>query len=470
MELRLKETLNGIVLKVQLGEMAGGVEERVAALEAKLRDQGDAMAALKRDMADIRSSMALLKGMAATGALAEGERDGSASGKAAAEASGAQPLKGAREFKIAAIEAEEVKAQVEAARGEARDAASEAAEVAYVKATAAHSEARINDVELALAALRAEAGEHAEAERRDGKKRKRDEACEEEEMADAPSGAVPALIAIGRAPEGQRDAAERMGDANEGESGVAGDPEDELKELRARVEALEKTSAGGRKTWSALIGLWAKVHSGRSRIDLSSVSLLTDVALTQLASVRSLTWLNLNGATGFTAAGVRQLFSLTNLVLLNLIATNTADAALEGISGLNSLHTLNLGNNGITDVGIQKLQGMTQLTALDVSECSSVTSASMVHVGELTALTSLRLNDTGVTEDGLQHLTALTALKALTLPPGVTDSGMKLLRNMKCLKKLGLWDANLTVAGVQWLNAKLNMLNASSGTASLEIL
>ncbi|CAI5499455.1 unnamed protein product [Closterium sp. Naga37s-1] len=355
-------------------------------------------------MADIRSSMALLKGMAATGALAEGERDGSASGKAAAEASGAQPLKGAPEFKIAAIEAEEVKAQVEAARGEARDAASEvrgemgalkaelarmraaaerqAAEVAYVKATAAHSEARINDVELALAALRAEAGEHAEAERRDGKKRKRDEACKEEAMADAPSGAVPALIAVGRAPEGQRDAAERVGDTNEGESGVAGDPEDELKELRARVEALEKTSAGGRKTWSALIGLWAKVHSGRSRIDLSGVSLLTDVALTRLASVRSLTWLNLNGASGFTAAGVRQLFSLTNLVLLNLIATNTADAALEG----------------------------------------------------------------------------------------VTDSGMKLLRNMKFLEKLGLWDANLTVAGVQWLNGLKSLQMIGTETENVECL
>ncbi|CAI5977814.1 unnamed protein product [Closterium sp. NIES-65] len=215
MEERLKEMLNGMVLKVQLGEMAGGMEVRVAALEAKLREQGDAMAAMQRAMADMRSSMALLKGMAATGAMAEGERDGSASGKAAAEASGAQPLKGAP------FEVEDVKARVEAARGEARDAVSEmrgemgavkaelarmraaaerqAAEVAYVKATAAHSEACINDVELALTALRAEAGEHAEAERRDGKKRKRDDACKEEEMVDAPSGAVPALIAVGAA-------------------------------------------------------------------------------------------------------------------------------------------------------------------------------------------------------------------------------------------------------------------------------
>ncbi|CAI5989317.1 unnamed protein product [Closterium sp. NIES-64] len=157
MEVRLKE----MVLKVQLGEMAGGEGERVAALEAKLREQGDAI----------------------------GEE---------AKGIGAQPLKGARDNVFAAIEVEEMKAQVDAARGEASEVRGEvgtlkaelaqmrasverqAAEVAYVKATAAHSEARINHVELALAAIkksRAEReagsrGEHAGEETRAGKRRK----------------------------------------------------------------------------------------------------------------------------------------------------------------------------------------------------------------------------------------------------------------------------------------------------------
>ncbi|CAI7858438.1 unnamed protein product [Closterium sp. NIES-54] len=66
MEVRL---VNGLVLTVKMDESAGGVWERVAALEAKLREQGDAMAAMQRDLADMRRAMALLKGMAATGAL-----------------------------------------------------------------------------------------------------------------------------------------------------------------------------------------------------------------------------------------------------------------------------------------------------------------------------------------------------------------------------------------------------------------
>ncbi|CAI5488927.1 unnamed protein product [Closterium sp. Naga37s-1] len=237
MELRL---VNGMVLKVQLAEMAGGVGERVAAMEAKLREQGDAMAAMQRDLAETRRAMALFKGMVATGALGEGAGKGSES-EEAAEGIGAP-----RTNAFAALELEEVKAQAAAER--------QAAEVAYVKATAAHSEARINDVELALAAIkegqakkiRAEreagsAGEYADAERREGKKRKRNEACKQEEMEDAPAGAGLGPFAVGGALGGNRVEANRKGKAKE--------EDNELQGLRARVEALEKTSDGGSKIW-----------------------------------------------------------------------------------------------------------------------------------------------------------------------------------------------------------------------------
>ncbi|CAI5506356.1 unnamed protein product [Closterium sp. Naga37s-1] len=354
MELRL---VNGMVLKVQLEEMAGGVGERVAALEAKLKEQGDAMATLKRDMAEMRSAMAHLKGTAATGVLAEKSEGaeagkglfqnvawvGSASGEAA-EGVGAQPLKGARGNSFAALELEGVKAQLEAATGEASEmrgemgalkaelarmraaAERQAAEVAYVKATAAPSEARINDVELALAALkdgRAEknrderkegtAGEHAGAERREEKRRKRDEAGKEEEMVDAPLGVCP-LIAVGGAPEGKGDAAEREGDEQDSSSEEENDEdcEDEVQGLRTRVEALETTCAGGNKIWEALMEMWSKFFPGETSMDLGGVY-LSDAALTQVASLRSLTWLSLHDSSGFTAAGVTCLFSLTGL-------------------------------------------------------------------------------------------------------------------------------------------------------------
>ncbi|CAI5977778.1 unnamed protein product [Closterium sp. NIES-65] len=181
MEVRL---VNGMVLTLKMEETAGGVGERVATLEAKLREQGGAMAAMQRDMADMRHAMALLKGMGATGALGEksaGEWAGNGSdSREAAEGIGAQPVKGV----LVAIEVGEVKAAA---------AERQVAEVAYVKATAAHSKARINDVELALTAIKerpaeksrakreaGSAGEDVVEERREGKRRKREEAGENE--------------------------------------------------------------------------------------------------------------------------------------------------------------------------------------------------------------------------------------------------------------------------------------------------
>ncbi|CAI5499469.1 unnamed protein product, partial [Closterium sp. Naga37s-1] len=499
MQVRLREMLNGMVLKVQLEETAGGVGERVAALEAKLREQGDAMAAMQRDMADMRRAMVLFKGMAATGGLAEksegeGAGNGNTSGEAA-EGSGTLPVKGARDNIFSAIEVEEVKAQVEAARGEARDTASEmrgemaalkaelarmraaaerqAAEVAYVKATAAHSEARINDVELALAAIKAgrveksraerEAGSgegQAAEERREGKRRKREEgAGEKGGVADVAAGAGCALIANGGAVVIKREEVERDGEALGLKNGAVCNTKAELQNLRARVKALEKTSASRSKTWEvsqflsvldlpAVRGCrqWSEAVPDMALMDLSGVSLLTDAALARVASFSSLTTLNLNDSSGFTEAGLKGLFSLTTLKCLTLQNTATTDGALEGISSLKDLRVLDLFHTKVTDAGVAKLQGMSALVELFLGDCTAVTNASMAHVGKLTALETLTLSDTAVTEDGLQRLSTLAALKLLVLPPGVTDSGMKHLRNLKRLEKLGVWDAKITAA------------------------
>ncbi|CAI5476442.1 unnamed protein product [Closterium sp. Yama58-4] len=201
----------------------------------------------------------------------------------------------------------------------------------------------------------------------------------------------------------------------------------------------------------ALLKLWGKVAPSETHMDLDGVY-LTDAALSQLASFRSLTSLSPSWSDGFKPEGLTQLFSLTGLTYLDLSDTDATDASLEGIGSLKVLSTLNLGNTEVTDAGIAKLRGMTALVTLALNDCESVTSASMVHVGQLTALESLWLCDIVVREVGLKHLTALTSLKHLSLPPGVTDSTLKHLRNMPRLEKLGLWDANITADGVKWVN------------------
>ncbi|CAI5488860.1 unnamed protein product [Closterium sp. Naga37s-1] len=168
--------------------------------------------------------------------------------------------------------AEGLKLQAETVRSEAAGAASalkaeialmkaaaerQAAEVAHVRATAAHAEARMNDVELAVAEgkgarekVRAErsqaggsAGGHGGAETPEGKRRKLEETGKAEEMEHAAAGGG-ALIANRGASDGKQAEAEWK-------AGLLG--------LRTRVEGLqdrlgtvESRSADRGILWEAL--------------------------------------------------------------------------------------------------------------------------------------------------------------------------------------------------------------------------
>ncbi|CAI5929648.1 unnamed protein product [Closterium sp. NIES-65] len=164
------------------------------------------------------------------------------------------------------------------------------AEVAYVKATAAHSEARINDLELALAALKdggagrsrderkeGSAGKHEGPERRrEGKKRKREATGKKEGLVDAAGHALVAtggVLPVETGNEVERQAAAQ----GVGNSSATCDTEAELKGLRTRVEALEAMSVVGGRTWecvhadsdadmaAAAEGMWSN-RGGRERV------------------------------------------------------------------------------------------------------------------------------------------------------------------------------------------------------------
>ncbi|GJP79400.1 hypothetical protein CLOP_g9634 [Closterium sp. NIES-67] len=226
---------------------------------------------------------------------------------------------------------------------------------------------------------------------------------------------------------------------------------EEVQAMQGRVAHLEEMSGEGEKIWEVLVRVWSRAVPQDSYLPLTSISFITDSVLSQLASSHHLTAISLKGSTGFTAAGIQGLHSLPRLSWLSLEDTHTMDAALGSITRLATLTNLVLSNTDITDAGIAQLQGLSALQALRISGCASVTSAGMVHVGALTALECLTLHSSGVREEGLQHLTGLTSLKLLTLPPRVTDSGLRHLRNMQQLEKLGLWNAVITAEGVRWL-------------------
>ncbi|CAI7808531.1 unnamed protein product, partial [Closterium sp. NIES-54] len=469
--------LNGAVVKVQPAETAGetgkitvDVKERSPdELEAQVKKQGEAMAPLKREVDEMRHALA--KG--ALEIMRGGDNHDAGSAAAGKDADGlpAQqpPPKG--EALMALVDA---MIAARSARGEARNAGNElramvkrqAAEIADVKATAAHTEARMNDVELEVAewkdaprekdAPRAERSdasgrEHAGAEGHEGKRRKREEAGKGDEIAHA-AGSPDAAACGGAVPAVDSSASiEKRNAADETKWEV------EWQELKGWVDAmacrvakLEKTSGEGKMIWEVsgfikltLVFLPARKNCG--------ISCLTDVALTYLASLHSLTSINLRGSSGFTTAGMRKLYALTGLLRLELGTPGATNAALEGIGQLKNLNVFIANHTKITDAGVARLQELSALTALCISGCASVTSASMVHVGKMTALEWLTLNGGGVTEDGLEHLTDLTSLKYFMLPLGVIDSGIKHLRNMKLLEKLSLRGASITASGMKWL-------------------
>ncbi|CAI7859384.1 unnamed protein product [Closterium sp. NIES-54] len=316
--------------------------------------------------------------------------------------------------------AEGLKQQVDAVRSEAADAAGalkaemarikaaaerQAAEVAYVRAIAAHAEERTNDLELAVAegksarekarAEKVRAEERGCAETPEGKRRKLDEAGKAEGVASAAAGGR-ALVANRGASDGKRD------------------------ESRCRWWCYclilliiciplpaTLTTQPSTPSLQALLTLWAKAAPQQTEMEFIIVSNLSNAALSCLTSLRQLISVNLRKSSGFSAAGVRQLYSLPSLMHLELTGSCT-DAALEGIDRVKSLRTLVLYYSKVTNAGLAKLEGMTSLLKLHLGGCESITSDGMIYVGKLTALEELSLHETGVGKDGLSYLTSLT--------------------------------------------------------------
>ncbi|CAI5469236.1 unnamed protein product [Closterium sp. Yama58-4] len=245
----------------------------------------------------------------------------------------------------------------------------------------------------------------------------------------------------------------------EGEGGAAGMAGNEshrglrevVAEMRARVGRLEKRSDEGVKIWEALMAVWVAAAPQKLGMKLAGISLLSDTALATLRHLHCLRSISLESSSGFTAAGVQELFACPHVGWLSLACTAVTDAALEGIARLRRLTDLHLSHTSITDVGLAHLEGLLQLRVLTPTGCRGATAAGMAHVARLRTVERLELRGSAVGEEGLQHLTALTRLRHLSVPPGVSDCGMKHVRGMAQLEKLGLWDAEVTAAGVQCL-------------------
>ena len=137
-----------------------------------------------------------------------------------------------------------------------------------------------------------------------------------------------------------------------------------------------------------------------------------------------------------TDAGVAALRGCLNLGRLVLSDTATSNAGLRQLAGL-PLHTLSLSFTGVTDVGLDGLSPVLEDLRLDTR---GITDAGLRLLSHLTRLRRLDLFGARVSDAGLPHLLVLRhSLRELDIcGGGVTDAGMPAIAALTLLERLNL--------------------------------
>lgn len=200
--------------------------------------------------------------------------------------------------------------------------------------------------------------------------------------------------------------------------------------------------------------------------DLSSLDLsfskFTDVGA--IVDFKNLSALNLN-ATRVAGSGLREIFRLKGLRFLDLGFTDVDDADLRGIIKLQNLTSLSLLQTLVTDDGVHELVELRNLTYLRL-DGKDMKGESLMHIAKITTLADLGLSGTAISDRGLRHLAKLERLTHLDLSyTKVTDHGMKHVAVLKGLKSLDLRLTPVTYAGLQELS-RLKELSSLSLTGA----
>lgn len=101
------------------------------------------------------------------------------------------------------------------------------------------------------------------------------------------------------------------------------------------------------------------------------------------------------------------------------------------------IYLVDLTGTKVTDAGLKKLSGLTNLTILNL-QGTEVTDAGLKSLAEHKNLSQLNLNATRVTDAGLKELAACMNLVVLELGSKVTDAGVANLR--KALPKCKIFE------------------------------
>ena len=152
-------------------------------------------------------------------------------------------------------------------------------------------------------------------------------------------------------------------------------------------------------SWSTAIGLMAE---GKAT-GLDAHNQMTDAVLEQLSRVNSIEELRLGNSKGLSDEGLRHLAGLQRLRHLDLSMTAVTDRGLEVLRALPALESLNLSWTRITDAGV-------------------------AHLAQCERLRKIYLTGTTAGDGALRTLAGKPDLAVLHTGVGVTNAGLRLLR------------------------------------------
>ena len=200
------------------------------------------------------------------------------------------------------------------------------------------------------------------------------------------------------------------------------------------------------------------------RIRLARTS-LGDSAMTSLKDETQLELLDMahvSGNEGVTDVGLLQLSGLTKMRSLRIWGSQITDEGLKAVKDMKDLRVLSVEDAYVVGPGLEYIGGLSKLTELKFFQ-TYLTPDSLKHLSELKALKKLGLRlNVGVNDESMKALEGLTELTEIDLSEtSVTGIGMESLAKLPKLERLTLWRTKVDDAGVEHLG-KINSLKRLS--------
>jgi Leucine-rich repeat (LRR) protein len=174
-------------------------------------------------------------------------------------------------------------------------------------------------------------------------------------------------------------------------------------------------------------------------------------------------WITSQGGRFATEAG--------RITLVDLGSTWVTDVDMLRIAQLDHLRTLDLSHTLITDVGLEHLKGLRNVSDLSLYYAEYLTDSGLAHIVDWKNLQRLNLKGTRVTSKVFEHLAHLTGLRSLDISyTAVDDDGFEELAALTKLEKLAMGAnrlsgaclavlkllpalTSLDVGGMQWVDS-----------------